>query len=184
MLRIPFCFVITSSLKNHSVTLRVACAPQTIAEAIRPYCRDGEDVWKASRFRVAITTCSSAGLFYQIGLRWGAGWGSWAEAGRCAARGRVGGAQAARRGWPCRQDTRAGVTLGRVSCRVGHFTHVFVDEAGQASEPECLIPLGLVSDVSGQVRPQALPLHTPGARAAVSAFLACEARAESCPFLL
>lgn len=36
--------------------------------------------------------------------------------------------------------------------RVGHFTHVFVDEAGQASEPECLIPLGLISDVSGQVR--------------------------------
>lgn len=29
---------------------------------------------------------------------------------------------------------------------------MFVDEAGQASEPECLIPLGLVSDVSGQVR--------------------------------
>ncbi|XP_057598035.1 RNA helicase Mov10l1 isoform X2 [Hippopotamus amphibius kiboko] len=76
---------------------------ETITEAIRPYCRDGEDVWKASRFRVVITTCSSAGLFYQIGLR------------------------------------------------VGHFTHVFVDEAGQASEPECLIPLGLVSDVSGQI---------------------------------
>lgn len=37
--------------------------------------------------------------------------------------------------------------------RVGHFTHVFVDEAGQASEPECLIPLGLISDISGQVRP-------------------------------
>lgn len=68
------------------------------------------------------------------------------------------------------------MTLGCVCCRVGHFTHVFVDEAGQASEPECLIPLGLVSDVSGQVRPQALPLRTPGARAAVSTFLACEAR--------
>lgn len=54
---------------------------------------------------------------------------------------------------PCGQDTQAGVTLARVCCRVGHFTHVFVDEAGQASEPECLIPLGLVSDVSGQVRP-------------------------------
>ena len=54
---------------------------------------------------------------------------------------------------PCGQDTRAGLTLGCVCCRVGHFTHVFVDEAGQASEPECLIPLGLVSDVSGQVRP-------------------------------
>ncbi|KAI2598329.1 Mov10 like RISC complex RNA helicase 1 [Homo sapiens] len=35
--------------------------------------------------------------------------------------------------------------------RVGHFTHVFVDEAGQASEPECLIPLGLMSDISGQI---------------------------------
>nr|KAF6398975.1 Mov10 like RISC complex RNA helicase 1 [Molossus molossus] len=76
---------------------------ETIIEAIKTYCRDGEDIWRASRFRVIISTCSSAGLFYQIGVR------------------------------------------------VGHFTHVFVDEAGQASEPECLIPLGLVSDVSGQI---------------------------------
>ena len=36
--------------------------------------------------------------------------------------------------------------------RVGHFTHVFVDEAGQATEPETLIPLGLLSEASGQVR--------------------------------
>ncbi|EMP38540.1 Putative helicase Mov10l1 [Chelonia mydas] len=35
--------------------------------------------------------------------------------------------------------------------RLGHFTHVFVDEAGQASEPECLIPLGLISEVNGQI---------------------------------
>ncbi|XP_062057886.1 RNA helicase Mov10l1 [Lepus europaeus] len=76
---------------------------ETILDAIKPYCKDGEDIWKASRFRVIITTCSSAGLFYQIGVR------------------------------------------------IGHFTHVFVDEAGQASEPECLIPLGLVSDASGQI---------------------------------
>ncbi|XP_053517917.1 RNA helicase Mov10l1 [Artibeus jamaicensis] len=76
---------------------------ETVTEAIKAYCKDGEDIWKASRFRVIITTCSSAGLFYQIGVR------------------------------------------------VGHFTHVFVDEAGQASEPECLIPLGLVSDVGGQI---------------------------------
>lgn len=27
-----------------------------------------------------------------------------------------------------------------------------MDEAGQASEPECLIPLGLISDINGQVR--------------------------------
>ncbi|XP_029420225.1 RNA helicase Mov10l1 isoform X1 [Nannospalax galili] len=76
---------------------------ETIIEAIKPYCRDGEDIWRASRFRIIITTCSSAGLFYQIGVR------------------------------------------------VGYFTHVFVDEAGQASEPECLIPLGLISDINGQI---------------------------------
>ncbi|KAK7810041.1 hypothetical protein U0070_006240 [Myodes glareolus] len=76
---------------------------ETIIDAIKPYCRDGEDIWRASRFRIIITTCSSAGLFYQIGVR------------------------------------------------VGYFTHVFVDEAGQASEPECLIPLGLISDINGQI---------------------------------
>uniref|UniRef100_A0A8C7EKS7 RNA helicase n=1 Tax=Neovison vison TaxID=452646 RepID=A0A8C7EKS7_NEOVI len=76
---------------------------ETVTDAIKTYCKDGEDIWKASRFRIIITTCSSAGLFYQIGVR------------------------------------------------VGHFTHVFVDEAGQASEPECLIPLGLVSDANGQI---------------------------------
>ncbi|XP_074083329.1 RNA helicase Mov10l1 isoform X4 [Macrotis lagotis] len=76
---------------------------ETISDTVRLYCKDGEDVWKASRYRIIITTCSSSGLFYQIGVR------------------------------------------------IGHFTHVFVDEAGQASEPECLIPLGLVSEVNGQV---------------------------------
>uniref|UniRef100_A0A452UX16 RNA helicase Mov10l1 n=1 Tax=Ursus maritimus TaxID=29073 RepID=A0A452UX16_URSMA len=88
------------------VRVNATCSepPQpTVTDAIKPYCKDGEDIWKASRFRVIITTCSSAGLFYQIGVR------------------------------------------------VGHFTHVFVDEAGQASEPECLIPLGLVSDANGQI---------------------------------
>ncbi|XP_059188616.1 putative helicase mov-10-B.1 [Centropristis striata] len=34
----------------------------------------------------------------------------------------------------------------------GHFTHVFVDEAGHAVEPECLVPLaGLLDAESGQV---------------------------------
>ncbi|KAK2500261.1 hypothetical protein MC885_018589 [Smutsia gigantea] len=86
------------------VRVNATCrSEETVTDAIKPYCKDGEDVWKASRSRVIISTCSSAGLFYQIGVR------------------------------------------------VGHFTHVFVDEAGQASEPECLIPLGLISDVSGQI---------------------------------
>ncbi|XP_039368429.1 RNA helicase Mov10l1 isoform X3 [Mauremys reevesii] len=76
---------------------------ETISDTVKLYCKDGEDIWKASRFRIIITTCSSAGMFYQIGVR------------------------------------------------LGHFTHVFVDEAGQASEPECLIPLGLISEVNGQI---------------------------------
>lgn len=56
-------------------------------------------------------------------------------------------------GWPTERGVLVEVTAYVSGSRVGHFTHVFVDEAGQASEPECLIPLGLVSDVSGQVRP-------------------------------
>lgn len=43
--------------------------PQTILDAVKPYCKDGEDIWRASRFRIIVTTCSSAGLFYQIGVR-------------------------------------------------------------------------------------------------------------------
>ena len=38
---------------------------------------------------------------------------------------------------------------------VGHFSHVFVDEAGQATEPECLIPLGLLAGTDRQVQPNA-----------------------------
>ncbi|XP_028266397.1 putative helicase mov-10-B.1 [Parambassis ranga] len=47
------------------------------------------------------------------------------------------------------------LTAGRLitgGIPVGHFTHVFVDEAGHAVETECLIPLaGLLNAVSGQV---------------------------------
>ncbi|XP_048355587.1 RNA helicase Mov10l1-like [Sphaerodactylus townsendi] len=76
---------------------------QYLNDVIKLYCKDGEDIWQASRFRVIVVTCSSAGMFCQIGIR------------------------------------------------IGHFTHVFLDEAGQASEPECLIPLSLISEVSGQI---------------------------------
>ncbi|XP_043196764.1 RNA helicase Mov10l1-like [Amphibalanus amphitrite] len=44
-------------------------------------------------------------------------------------------------------------TLGnlyRLGLRQGHFTHVFVDEAGHMTEPETLVPLGLVSALDGQ----------------------------------
>lgn len=38
-----------------------------------------------------------------------------------------------------------------LNSRPGHFTHVILDEAGQASEPESLIPIGLISEANGQV---------------------------------
>ncbi|XP_058046260.1 RNA helicase Mov10l1 [Ahaetulla prasina] len=76
---------------------------ENLNEVVKCYCKAGEDLHEASRFRIIIVTCSSAGMFYQIGVRF------------------------------------------------GHFTHVFVDEAGQANEPESLIPLGLISEVTGQI---------------------------------
>ncbi|XP_030325089.1 RNA helicase Mov10l1 [Calypte anna] len=76
---------------------------ETIDDTLKPYCEDGDDVLKALWFRIIITTCSSAGMFYQTGIRH------------------------------------------------GHFTHVILDEAGQASEPETLIPIGLVSESNAQI---------------------------------
>ncbi|XP_051780349.1 RNA helicase Mov10l1 [Erpetoichthys calabaricus] len=76
---------------------------ESIPEEVKSYSHSGEDVFQAAHYRIVITTCSSAGMFYQVGLR------------------------------------------------VGHFTHVFMDEAGQAMEPECFIPLGLLSEVDGQI---------------------------------
>uniref|UniRef100_A0A9J8C2J1 RNA helicase n=1 Tax=Cyprinus carpio carpio TaxID=630221 RepID=A0A9J8C2J1_CYPCA len=89
-------FLHTASLARVNAT----CRPE---EELRQYARAGEDIRHASFHRIVVSTCSSAGMFYQIGLR------------------------------------------------VGHFTHVFVDEAGQATEPESLIPLSLLSETSGQM---------------------------------
>uniref|UniRef100_A0A8B9TMI1 RNA helicase n=1 Tax=Anas platyrhynchos TaxID=8839 RepID=A0A8B9TMI1_ANAPL len=86
------------------VRINASCrSPEQIDDIVKPYCKDGEDIWKASWFRIIITTCSSAGMFYQTAVR------------------------------------------------LGHFTHMILDEAGQASEPESLIPIGLISEANGQI---------------------------------
>nr|XP_006811620.1 PREDICTED: LOW QUALITY PROTEIN: putative helicase Mov10l1-like [Saccoglossus kowalevskii] len=41
--------------------------------------------------------------------------------------------------------------LYQLGLKSGHFTHVFVDEAGQATEPECIIPLGMAAGQNGQI---------------------------------
>ncbi|XP_029010608.1 RNA helicase Mov10l1 [Betta splendens] len=76
---------------------------ESIPEVLRSYSKAGEDIRHASFHRIVVSTCSSAGMFHNLGLR------------------------------------------------VGHFTHVFLDEAGQATEPESLIPISLVSERDGQI---------------------------------
>ncbi|XP_050179794.1 RNA helicase Mov10l1 [Myiozetetes cayanensis] len=95
-----------SNLLKPGAMVRVNAAfrsAEQIDDMVKPYCKDGDDIQKALWSRIVITTCSSAGLFYQT-------------------------------------DTR-----------LGHFTHVILDEAGQASEPESLIPIGLISEAHGQI---------------------------------
>uniref|UniRef100_K1R4Y5 RNA helicase n=1 Tax=Magallana gigas TaxID=29159 RepID=K1R4Y5_MAGGI len=74
-----------------------------IPECIMPYCTTGEDLDMASRYRVVVSTCISAGTLYMCGIK------------------------------------------------AGHFTHVFVDEAGQATEPECLIAVNMAAEENCQV---------------------------------
>uniref|UniRef100_A0A665X860 RNA helicase n=1 Tax=Echeneis naucrates TaxID=173247 RepID=A0A665X860_ECHNA len=76
---------------------------ESVPEVLRSYSRAGEDIRHASFHRIVVSTCSSAGMFHNIGLQ------------------------------------------------VGHFTHVFLDEAGQATEPESLIPMSLLSERDGQI---------------------------------
>uniref|UniRef100_A0A3Q4I625 Putative helicase Mov10l1-like n=1 Tax=Neolamprologus brichardi TaxID=32507 RepID=A0A3Q4I625_NEOBR len=76
---------------------------ESIPEVLRVYSRAGEDIRQAAFHRIVVSTCSSAGMFHNIGLP------------------------------------------------VGHFTHLFLDEAGQATEPESLIPMSVVSERDGQI---------------------------------
>lgn len=76
---------------------------EAIPEHIHAYCYNGDQLMTRVRQRVIITTATTAGVMYRLGLH------------------------------------------------NGHFTHVFIDEAGQLTEPECLVALGLVNSVSGQI---------------------------------
>nr|XP_046250224.1 RNA helicase Mov10l1 isoform X2 [Scatophagus argus] len=76
---------------------------ESIPEVLKLYSKAGEDIRHASFHRIVVSTCSSAGMFHNLGLQ------------------------------------------------VGHFTHIFLDEAGQATEPESLIPISLLSVRDGQI---------------------------------
>ncbi|XP_035988416.1 RNA helicase Mov10l1 isoform X3 [Fundulus heteroclitus] len=93
-------FLHTASLARVNASCR---ENESIPEVLRPYSRAGEDIRHAAFHRIVVSTCSSVGMFHNIGIQ------------------------------------------------VGHFTHVFLDEAGQATEPESLIPISLISERDGQI---------------------------------
>ncbi|XP_077977756.1 uncharacterized protein LOC144433319 [Glandiceps talaboti] len=76
---------------------------ETISETVQQYSHDGNSLTIVAHHRIVVSTCVTAGMLYQLGLK------------------------------------------------SGHFTHVFVDEAGQATEPECVVPAGLAVGNKGQI---------------------------------
>ncbi|XP_074610550.1 RNA helicase Mov10l1-like isoform X2 [Acropora palmata] len=90
-------------LEGDMVRLNAIQRVQDIPESIARYCTDTDHLDTAAHYRIIISTCSTAGQLYSLGLR------------------------------------------------AGHITHVFVDEAGQATEPECLVAVGLAAGDDGQV---------------------------------
>lgn len=68
----------------------------TMSEAIQQYCMTCDELQKAIRHRILVTTCTTSGKVYTMCLQ------------------------------------------------IGHFTHLFIDEAGQATEPETLVSVGLI----------------------------------------
>ncbi|XP_015273370.1 PREDICTED: putative helicase Mov10l1, partial [Gekko japonicus] len=60
-----------SNMLKHGTMVRVNASSRNeecLNDVIKLYCKDGEDIRQASRFRIIVVTCSSAGMFYQIGI--------------------------------------------------------------------------------------------------------------------
>ena len=51
------------------VRLNAAQRVQNIPESISPYCTDTDQLKMASRYRIIVSTCSTAGQLYSLGLR-------------------------------------------------------------------------------------------------------------------
>lgn len=113
----------------------------TVPSEVLPYCRQEEDTGTFSlpstvdelyKFRVIVCTCSDAHILYKLGFT----------------------NQQLRKRRECfvnfcsKASRRLNLTGGYAGQEVNspHFTHLFVDEAAQATEPEVLIPLSVVVD--------------------------------------
>lgn len=79
-------------VRLHAYNRKTECIP----ESIQPYSLICEEMQKAVRHRILVTTCTTSGKIYTMCLQ------------------------------------------------IGHFTHLFIDEAGQATEPESLVSIGLI----------------------------------------
>ena len=53
------------------VRLNAIQRAQTIPESITPYCLDTDQLDVAARYRIIVSTCSTAGQLYSLGLRAG-----------------------------------------------------------------------------------------------------------------